>query len=101
MKTRIDLHSMLEAILGSENVYFQPPESVKMSYPAIVYSRDRITNDYADNIVYKQEPAYMITVIDKNPDSEIVSKVSKIPRCRYERGYRSNNLNHDVFFIYW
>ena len=34
---RNDLQKLLVEVLGSKNVYFQPPESVKMKYPAIVY----------------------------------------------------------------
>ena len=101
MVTRIDLQNVLEELLGSRNVYYQPPESLKMSYPAIVYSRKTIDNSYANNSVYKQNYAYEITVIDKNPDSEIVNKVSKLPTCRFDRHFKSDNLNHDVFTLYY
>ena len=101
MATRIDVQNVLEELLGSRNVYYQPPESLKMSYPAIVYSRKTIDNSYANNSVYKQNYAYEITVIDKNPDSEIVNKVSKLPTCRFDRHFKSDNLNHDVFTLYY
>ena len=101
MATRIDLQNVLEELLGIRNVYYQPPESLKMSYPAIVYSRKTIDNSYANNSVYKQNYAYEITVIDKNPDSEIVNKVSKLPTCRFDRHFKSDNLNHDVFTLYY
>ena len=101
MATRIDLQNVLEELLGNRNVYYQPPESLKMSYPAIVYSRKTIDNSYANNSVYKQNYAYEITVIDKNPDSEIVNKVSKLPTCRFDRHFKSDNLNHDVFTLYY
>lgn len=101
MATRVDLQNVLEELLGSRNVYYQPPESLKMSYPAIVYSRKTIDNSYANNSVYKQNYAYEITVIDKNPDSEIVNKVSKLPTCRFDRHFKSDNLNHDVFTLYY
>lgn len=101
MATRVDLQNVLEELLGSRSVYYQPPESLKMSYPAIVYSRKTIDNSYANNSVYKQNYAYEITVIDKNPDSEIVNKVSKLPTCRFDRHFKSDNLNHDVFTLYY
>ena len=101
MATRIDLQNVLEELLGSRNVYYQPPESLKMSYPAIVYARKTIDNSYANNSVYKQNYAYEITVIDKNPDSEIVNKISKLPTCRFDRHFKSDNLNHDVFTLYY
>lgn len=101
MATRVDLQNTLEELLGSRNVYYQPPESLKMNYPAIVYARKTIDNSYANNSVYKQNYAYEITVIDKNPDSEIVNKISKLPTCRFDRHFKSDNLNHDVFTLYY
>lgn len=101
MNNRNKLHELLCETLGSRQVYFQPPESVKMKYPAIVYSRNRIDNEHADDGVYIQSPSYLVTVIDKNPDSEIVENISLLPRCRFDRHYISDNLNHDVFTIYY
>lgn len=101
MHSRIDLQKVLEGILGSRNVYFQPPASVRMSYPAIVYSRSDIENRFANNNVYKQFIAYEVTVIDKNPDSEIVAKISQLPYCSFNRHYEADNLNHDVFTLYY
>lgn len=99
MDRRLKLHEILCEILGSRNVYFQPPASVKMQYPAIVYSRTEIENTSADNITYKQATFYQVIVIDYNPDSEIVRKVSQLPMCIYDRHYASDNLNHDAFTI--
>lgn len=100
MNDRLALHELLCKKLGSRNVYFQPPESVKMKYPAIRYSRNRIENTSADNIVYKQAVSYTITVIDRDPDSAIVERVSTIPRIMYDRSYIADNLNHDVFRLF-
>lgn len=101
MRTRLDLQELLENLIESSNVYFQPPPNVNMKYPAIKYSRENIYNRHADNGVYLQQNVYQLTVIDKNPDSEIVKKVSKLPSCSFDRHYISNNLNHDVFTIYF
>ena len=101
MGSREELHAVLENVLGSENVYFQPPSSVEMRYPAIVYSRSNIVNEHANNEVYMQNKSYEITVIDRNPDSEIVDRISRIPHCRFDRHFESDNLNHDVFTLYF
>lgn len=101
MNRREELHEILCEALGSRNVYFQPPESIKMQYPAIVYSRDDIDNNFANNSVYMQSLAYSVIVIDSDPDSEVVDRVSKLPRCQYDRHYKSDNLNHDIFTIYY
>ena len=101
MHRRLELQTMLERLLGSRNVYFQPPTSVKMQYPAIVYSRYRIDNAHADDDVYKQSLEYEVIVIDTDPDSEIVMKVSQLPRCAHERHYTADGLNHDAFKLHY
>lgn len=101
MANRLDLQAMLEELLGSRNVYFQPPSSVKMKYPAIVYSRKNIENVSADDAAYLQKSSYELIVIDPNPECEHVEKVSKLPYCRFDRHYTKDNLNHDAFTIYY
>lgn len=98
---RQQLHEILCGVLGSSNVYFQPPESVKMLYPAIVYSLDDIENRYADDGVYLSCRRYAVTVIDKDPDSPIIGRVAALPTCSYNRHYAKDNLNHDVFTIFF
>lgn len=101
MASRLELQTMLEDILGSRNVYFQPPASIKMQYPAIVYSRSNIDNTNADDAMYTQNRSYEVTVIDANPDSSIVDRLSRIPKCQFDRHFSSDNLNHDVFTLYF
>lgn len=100
MASRLKLQTKLEEILGSRNVYYQPPASVKMKYPAIVYRRKDIDTRFANNVVYMQSSSYEVVLIDKNPDSEFVDKILRLPYCSYDRHYTSDNLNHDVFTIY-
>lgn len=101
METRLELQTLFENILGSRNVYYQPPESVKMQYPAIVYFRNSIENTHADDSVYSQNISYEIIVIYKDPDSDIPINISKLPMCRFNRRYTSDNLYHDVFTLYY
>lgn len=101
MGQRLDLHKILVQILGSTNVYFQPPATVSMNYPAIVYKREAIDIVHADNHPYQKQKRYLVTVIDRNPDSDIPDKVAELRTARHERSYTSNNLNHDVFSIYF
>ena len=101
MHNRLDLHELLCEVLGSRNVYYSPPESVKIKYPAIVYSRSDIDNKFANDSVYKQSHVYSITVIDDDPDSEIVERMSSIPKCKFDRHFVSDNLNHDLFRLYY
>ena len=101
MADRLELQQILEDILGSRNVYFQPPPTVKMQYPAIVYSRTTIDNLSANNRVYKQDIEYEVVVIDYDPDSKIVFDISKLPKCRHLRHFVESNLYHDAFRIYY
>ena len=99
--SRLDLHEKLKSILGANHVYFQPPESIKMKYPAIVYSLSDIKNLHSGNKVYEQFTSYQVTVIDQNPDSEIYKEISKLPMCRFNRFYVADNLNHYSFTLYY
>lgn len=72
-----------------------------MNYPAIVYSLDDIDPVYANGGVYLSLIKYSVIVIDDDPDTEIVGKVSTLPLCRFVRPYVSNNLNHYVFELYY
>lgn len=98
---QLELQAIFEDLLGNSHVYFQPPESTKIVYPAIVYSRSDIRNNHAGNKVYLQHTAYRVTVITKDPDSIFVKKVSILPMCKFNRHYTANNLNHDVFTLYY
>ena len=101
MANRLELQAIFEDLLGSRNVYFQPPESMKLSYPAIVYSLSNIENDHADNGVYMSNRQYTATVITKDPDSDLIDKMRWLPLCRFDRHYKSDNLNHYVFSLYF
>lgn len=99
MPSRLELQTLLEQVLGSQNVYFQPPESIKIKYPAIVYGLDDIKNSFANDGVYSSKKQYKITVIDEDPDSEIVDRIIALTVCRYNRHFSSDNLNHDIFTL--
>ncbi len=98
-----DEDSLSEAIKeeAKKHVYFQPPESLKLSYPCIVYERESADTKWADDKTYLFKKRYTVTVIDPNPDSTIIDAVAKLPLCRYDRHFTSDNLNHDVFKIYY
>lgn len=101
MAPRLQFQALLEQVLGSSNVYFQPPASVKMQYPCIVYQRDNAITEFAGNIPYSYNKRYLLTVIDRNPDSLIPDKVAALPMCILNRFFIADNLNHDVFHIYF
>lgn len=100
MASRPSLQIILEDILKTRNTYFQPPESVRMNYPAIVYSLGNIDKLHANDATYKLLTAYEIVLIDKNPDTEFLAPILALPYCSFDRFYRADNLNHWVFTLY-
>lgn len=101
MASRLSLQTTLEELLGSRNTYFQPPESIRMNYPAIVYSLGIINKLHANDETYKLLTAYTVTLIDKNPDTEFLVPILALPYCSFDRYYRADNLNHWVFTLYY
>lgn len=101
MADRLELHSVLQELLGSSNVYYQPPESIKMQYDAIRYSKKTIDSKYANDRKYSMTDCYEIIVISRLPDSPVIKKLLSLPYCSYDRHYVADNLHHDVLTIYW
>ena len=101
MGTRLELQSKLETLLGSRNVYYQPPESKKMEYPAIRYSKSNIRITHANDAKYSKNNRYELIVIAKDPDHEVIDKLLELPYCSYDRRYMADNLYHDTFTLYY
>lgn len=101
MASRSSLQTLLEGLLGTKNVYFQPPSTFLMAYPCIVYGISNIRTKFADNVVYNYKKRYQLTVIDANPDSLIPDKVTSLPTCIFERHFTADNLNHFVFVLWY
>ena len=101
MSRRTDFGLILKSVLGSQHTDFQPPASGKMTYPCIRYELNDIHLKSADDLNYYQKRRYTVTLIDKNPDSEFVEKLTALPLCRFDRFYTQDNLNHWVFEIFY
>lgn len=100
MCRRILLQKRLEKIAGEARVYFQPPASVRMKYPCIMYELSRTNVRHADDEKYAIHLGYTATVIDKNPESPIAAKMESVRYCSFDRAYVKDNLYHYVFTIY-
>jgi len=101
MAQRLELQAILTEILETDQVYFQPPPTVQMEYPCIVYRRDYELTRFADDRPYSRKKRYQVTVIDRQPDSDIPDKIAELPLCVYDRFYTAENLNHDVFKLFF
>ena len=97
---RQKLSKMLHDILGSDEVYYDPPESIKMKYPAIVYTRAKIDTKNADNRKYLIHDRYEVTFIHKDADNPLFDDILQMPFCSFDRPLKVSNLYHDIFTIY-
>ena len=95
-KSRQQLSEILNKIMGvPKRVYFQPPATIKMSYPCIIYKFDDIDTTFADN------KKYVVMVVTRDPDSDLPMKIAQLPMCTMNRAYPSDNLYHYVFDLYF
>lgn len=101
LSQRLKFQAILESILGSKNVYFQPPNNLNLKYPAIIYEHDRNEVKRADNGVYGLRKRYQVTYIDRDPDSPIPDVLAHLPYSIFDRSFPSDNLNHSVLNIYY
>lgn len=102
-KDRDELQLLLEAVLGvqtDERVQFQPPEGAKFKLPNITYVMVDIDTEFADNLPYKSQTAYEVTLKDKDPDSKYLKRLRSIPMCRFVRCFRNDNCNGWVFRLW-
>lgn len=98
VEKRLELSNILKQICP--NCYFEPPTNKQLTYPCIVYKRINNYTEHADNKPYVISTRYQLTVIDKDPDSELVPKIEELEKCTFDRHFDSDGLSHDVFTIY-
>ena len=102
MESRLRLHEELCGLLGSRNVYFQPPENIKLKYDCIVYNKADKTLRHANNKKYYMMDRYEVTIIYKDPDNNLTDEILEhFMYSGFERHFTSDNLNHDVLSIYY
>lgn len=101
MGKQSDLQTLLSGLPGVAKAYFQPPGNEKLEYPCIIYNRDRIETQSANNKPYKVDVRYSLTVISPNPGEVVSLEVAKLPLCEFDRHYKKDNLYHDTFTLYF
>lgn len=93
-----DIVSAIQKEAG-KHVYYQPPETFKMVYPCIIYDLSRDSTLHADDSVYNRKKQYSVTIVDRNPDSDIPDIFSDMFNASMERHYTADNLHHFVYTI--
>lgn len=98
---RLELHELLTSIMDGAKVYHQPPESKKLTYPCLLYERSRDYTHHADNMDYMRKLQYTLTLIDKKSVSDYLEPILDLPYCTLDRHFMADDLNHDVFTLYY
>ena len=100
MGDRLSLHAELLTFTG--NVYLQPPAGFMMKYPCVVYNKTGKSKEYASNGVYLKRQGYQLTVIDKNPDSDIADRIEDhFQYCGVTNYATIDNLTHTYLSLYY
>ena len=101
MNSRAQLHSVLQEALPGVALYYQPPENIKLTYPCVVYTFDKIKSSEANNSRYIRHDKYTIKLIGSLIDVEKWSdKILGLRYCDLDTTFVSDGLYHYVYQIY-
>ena len=95
-----ELQQMFMSILGTSNVYFQPPENTKIKYPCILFELNNVDTRKADDMDYLSHDRYAVTLIHRDPENTVWREIKKLPYCDLDRVYVAENLYHYVFTLF-
>lgn len=99
-----DLRDHLYLIHNTENVYYDPPESIRMDFPCFRFELNNIDVKHADNKAYAKKPRWAVTYITR--DLEEIEEVAEemlehFQYCNFDTSFRADNLQHAVFNLYF
>lgn len=99
---RLDLHQeLLDVVDGKAKIYFQPPSGQNLSYPCVIYESSGLQVTNADDDKYLKHSIWNVTVITKDPDSELPEKIfSSFLHSSYDQVFVNDHLYHHVMTIY-
>jgi hypothetical protein len=99
VRPRPELQILLEGL--TSHVYFQPPSGHLMQFPCIVYALEGDSAQHANNELYRRAKRYQVTVIDRDPDSDLAEKVRLLQYCAFQRQFAADDLHHYVFTLFF
>lgn len=100
MTTRLELHNQL--LKFSDNVYYQPPSTIKMRFPCIVYNKSDAKRLYSNDGMYSRKQQYQITVISPDPDSLTAEELeTHFEYCKITNYLKVDNLHNTHLTIYY
>lgn len=102
MGRRIDLQYELIALLNTNNIYYQPPENLKIKYPCVVYFKDSIDINRANDQSYLMKKRYELTIISEKVDCEYIDKIlNYFSYSSFGQHYIADGLHHDTISLYY
>lgn len=97
---RLALHRELVEILGNaKHVYFMPPNSTRMCYPAIVYYVGGGNDVHADNTRYIPRTTFDVTLIESDPLSSRVDAIRGLRYTSYLTSFKKDGFHQHKFKI--
>lgn len=97
---RLKLQEELEDIVGKGHVYFQPPSSIRMLYPAMVYNLSALEHRKANNSDYINYDEYECVYITPHHMPEVLEQLDAMQYSHFVRHFEEDNLHHYVYTIY-
>lgn len=102
MGSRLQLQGEFEEILGSTNVYYQPPASVKLKYPCIIYELDPTYIRRADNRLYISMNRYHVKHLFKSLENEKKDVlINHFRMMTHDNRMTADGLYNDDFTLYY
>ena len=99
-KRRVELNSLFKKIVP--NVYFQPPENIKMKYPCIRYEFSNLDILHADNEKWLSTGVnYKVILITASPNPKAFDDIMLFKNCSFDRAIFSNGLYNYHFNLYF
>lgn len=99
---RMKIQEMLKKHLGIKNLYFDPPRSIQMKFPCVVYDMENPVIQYADDRPYQFSYRWNITIIDRDgtKGEYYLRKMLELPYCSFDRKFVTDNLYHFIFTLH-
>lgn len=105
LNRRITFDKKLRQILQDNgldvNIYFEPPRSISVKTPNILYKLDRSKPIYGDNKAYVDIAEYTVIFRTKEPCCIIHNDLLKLGQSSFVSKYTKDGLNHYQYKIYY
>lgn len=99
-----DVRDKLYLVNNTQNVYYDPPDSIRMEYPCFRFESNNYNVTHADNKAYIKKPRWTVTYITRDVEEieTIADQMLDIFQyCNFDTSFRSDNLEHAVFNLYF